>query len=248
MPNCHALSSTCKGTERASAVRWYSKACKLGDGNGCLSAGHFNTYGLYGASIDQLAGVKLYESACRQKVSDGCLYAAYMTILMHEGKGAKEEKQLVDACKAKSTLACAFAGRVIGARAKSLPEMERARGMLSKACHEKNAHGCAFLGEFLLKHKDLSVGNTPAQTFLERGCKGRIAEGCMGLASFFMEQAGTNKYTQIVVKHLTDACLYGELGACDTLGRLYYEGKFIPVSYSSALFFARRGCAGRFGK
>ncbi|MBU1241388.1 sel1 repeat family protein [Myxococcota bacterium] len=234
-----------RGTERASAEKWYAKACDLKDGKACFEAGRFNTLGSHGAPVVRKTGLKFFDRACMLKVSAGCVWRDYLTGLWEDGPARTQmTKKLNTACSAQDLLACSFAGRLMGLSAKTVGELEKVHSMLSKACREKSVRACTYLGEFLEKNRDMNTSGAAMTGHLERGCKQGVPEGCLGLAKVFMEQAGEMKYTPKVVELMVEACMLGELNSCATLSTLYYDGKVLPVSYESSLFYARRGCSG----
>jgi len=207
------------------AVSLYTKACTVGDANGCTKAGAYHVCGV-GVVQNGKLGTSFLERGCELGDVEACSAFALIAI---EGRviprdTARAYAVLDKSCSKGQPRACGTLGGMLLA---SAPAKEHARAvtLLEKGCDQNDLESCTNLG-VVFQNGIAGRAKDYARSFAltKKACEGGHKGGCGNLGTFYVIGQGTEKDEALGVKLLNVACDDGDMGSCVTLAKCLQAG------------------------
>lgn len=207
------------------AVSLYTKACNIGDGNGCMKGGAHYVCGV-GVAQNGALGASMLERACDLGETEACFAFAMISI---EGRvvprdTARAYRTLEGACNRGKPRACGALG---GMLLTSAPAKEHARAadLLEKACAADDVESCVNFGVILQNGlAGRSKDHPRAFALTKKACEAGHKGACGNLGTLYVMGQGTEKDEALGVKLLGVACDDGDMGSCVSLAKCLQAG------------------------
>lgn len=205
--------------EIALALTYLEKACDLGKGLACNSAGYVHDAGLGGVREDHVLAQKFYRKACDAGNETGCENSALMRAYGAIYPPDEEPDKLdLSKCERGNPRSCYAAAVALLGREPLDEFAEKAATYLEKAC--RGGHGQACVELAYLHKEGLGVAYDLAlvQMYREKACAAGNFVGCHCLAWDHMKgKDGAPEDEKQSQMYFRKACDLGWSNACDMI-------------------------------
>lgn len=218
------------------ALELYRKACKLGHGPACYSAGEYS-WDFARTDAAKADSTEDMKRGCDAGDANSCNTYGYR---LERGEGvAKDVKGGLPfyskACDLKSDVACVNAAIDLENGFGADKDFAKARSLYDKACEMKNKNGCFWSAVMLKSGRGVTADLVKAREVFIDLCKQDYARACSQMGYMLEYGEGGPKDQKAAREQYSAACKGNYVQGCTNLGWMHYRGKGGPIDYARAV-------------
>ncbi len=232
------------------AFAYHEQACSEGVVMSCIRMAPAYENGL-GVAPDISKAAELYGQGCSERHISSCYELGR---LYADGEGVSGSPLVAlglyqTACDAGDLRGCYGIGTLYELGLGVDADAEIALGHYNDTCEVGFAPACTRLGWMYLGGKAVEKDRRLGLSYVNRGCRAGDLEGCVTMAEMFEDgRWGTDMNLTRAFDLYKQACDGSSGAGCHHLGRLYDEGKGVPVNQREALTWFRKSCESGYGE
>jgi TPR repeat protein len=230
------------GDEDKTRFLW-EKACKSGQGTGCLNLGWMHLRSGGGEEKKKLAA-KFFQKSCDSNDGRGCNQLGNM---YENGRGVKQDhNQAVSlfrrACEQGVSKGCNNLAWMYDKGHGVKQNFKVAVTLYQKACNLGYAKACNNLGWMYGDGRGVKKDSRKKVTFFQKACDLGDGEACDDLAWMYREGQEVKQDDKRAFDLFYQACYQGKFRACTWVGIMYQEGRGVTQDLKKAVLFYRQAC------
>ncbi len=225
------------------ALELYRKACKLGHGPACYSAGNYS-WDFARTDAAKAESTEDMKRGCDAGDSNSCNTYGYR---LERGEGVTKDVGgglpfYTKACEMKSDVACVNAAINLENGIGADKDYAMARSLYDKACEMKNKHGCFWSAVMLKNGKGIAADLTKSREVFVDLCKQDYARACSQMGYMLEYGEGGPRDQKAAREQYAAACKGDYVQGCTNLGWMLYRGQGGPIDYAQAVALFGYAC------